>query len=120
MRLGALAMVLRRRRARPVDVSDGRGRLPGDGHRRTSFVMCGRATLTASPEDIRDIFEVDAVPAMPPRFNIAPSQPLLVLKVPHKLEVLTWASKFVNAKVETATTRPENRCLVVIDGFYEW
>ncbi len=82
--------------------------------------MCGRATLTVSPDEIRDIFDVDAVPSMPPRFNIAPSQPLLVIKEPRKLDVLTWGPKFVNAKVETATVRPENRCLVVIDGFYEW
>lgn len=82
--------------------------------------MCGRATLTVSPDDIREIFEVDAVPAMPPRFNIAPSQPLLVQRVPGELAVLTWGPKFINAKVETATTKPENRCLVVIDGFYEW
>lgn len=82
--------------------------------------MCGRATLTASPDDLREIFEVDSVPALPPRFNIAPSQPLLVVREPHKLELLTWGSKFVNAKVERATVRPANRCLVVIDGFYEW
>lgn len=46
---------------------------------------------------------------IPPRFNMAPSQALLVSKKPHELEVLTWGSKFVNAKVETATQRLENR-----------
>ena len=57
---------------------------------------------------------------MVPRYNIAPSQPLPIIRTPGRLELLPWGRKFINVRVERATTRSENRCLVVVDGFYEW
>jgi putative SOS response-associated peptidase YedK len=71
-------------------------------------------------DELRETFGLDEVPEMPPRFNIAPSQPLPVIRTPGKLELLTWGPRFINAKIEAATTKPANRCLVVFDGFYEW
>lgn len=85
--------------------------------------MCGRATLTASPDELREVFDLDHVPDMPPRFNIAPSQPLPVIREPRRLELFTWGAPGrhrVNARVESAPVAPAARCLVVVDGFYEW
>lgn len=85
--------------------------------------MCGRATLTVSPDELRETFELEAAPPMPPRFNIAPSQPLPVIRRHGHLELLPWGTKerrVINVRVERATTKPAARCLVVLDGFYEW
>ncbi len=107
--------------------------------------MCGRYTLTR-----RDKFELAAELGVPPeqldnyqpRFNIAPMQRAFVLrKKAGQRQVLeaTWglvnwwakdntlASKYINARAETADQRAafreafeRRRCLVPADGFYEW
>jgi putative SOS response-associated peptidase YedK len=41
--------------------------------------MCGRFTLARSPEDVARAFGLDKVPNFPPRYNIAPSQPVGVV-----------------------------------------
>lgn len=82
--------------------------------------MCGRATLVVSTEQLRETFDLVEVPELQPRFNIAPSQPLPAIRVPRHLELMTWGPKLINAKLEGATTKPGNRCLIVLDGFYEW
>ncbi len=86
--------------------------------------MCGRATLTVSPDEIREIFALDELPKdLPPRFNIAPTQPLPIIRTPGRLELLPWGTKerrVINVRLERASTKPGSRCLVVLDGFYEW
>ena len=101
--------------------------------------MCGRATLTTSPEDLREAFAIDVMPAMPPRFNVAPTQPIAVVRSPGVLELLRWGlvpsfadepgrgPPHVNARAETVRTNPifrhafaKQRCVVLVDGFYEW
>ncbi len=103
--------------------------------------MCGRFTLTASGEELAEAFDLDEVPALAPRYNIAPSQPLAVVRVDpagaRRLSTLTWGllppdslegdRPFINARAETAGERPsfrdafaQRRCLVAADGFYEW
>ncbi len=86
--------------------------------------MCGRATLTVSQDELRETFGLVDIPAdMPARFNIAPSQPLPVIREWGRLELLPWGVKerrVINVRLERATTKPEGRCLVVVDGFYEW
>src|SRR5215472_9933854 len=101
--------------------------------------MCGRATLTASGDDLREAFDLAETPSFPARFNIAPTQPIAVIRSPRRLEWLRWGlvppwardvregNRFINARVETAPTLPvyrdafaSQRCLVVVDGFYEW
>ncbi len=101
--------------------------------------MCGRAALTASPEDLRDVFGLDDVPDLRPRYNIAPSRPVAVVRTHGTLELLRWGlipfwakdpkigHKLALARVETAATTPafrgamrHRRCLVVVSGFYEW
>ncbi len=106
--------------------------------------MCGRFTLAQSPEDVARAFGLDAVPNFPPRYNIAPSQPVGVVvrgKNASKPEfrlmgwglIPSWAkdpsigAKLINARSETVTVKPSfraafkyRRCLIPADGFYEW
>src|SRR5262245_49932561 len=80
---------------------------------------------------------------LPPRYNVAPSQPVLAVRVPPGQDepapaLLCWgllphweddpkkAKRPINACAETAARLPTFRapfrwrCLVVADGFYEW
>jgi putative SOS response-associated peptidase YedK len=99
--------------------------------------MCGRATLSLPPEELKEAFGLDDVPDMPPRFNIAPTQPMPIIRVPRRLELLRWGlpvsktakggSRGINVRMETAPRAPmyrdafrHRRCIAVIDGFYEW
>jgi putative SOS response-associated peptidase YedK len=105
--------------------------------------MCGRTALTASPEDLREIFGLDETPQVTPHYNVPPSQPLAVVRVMRaggrRMELLRWGlvpswaddvrvgNRLPLARVETVATAPafreafrRRRCLVVVDGFYEW
>jgi putative SOS response-associated peptidase YedK len=79
-----------------------------------------------------------------PRFNVAPTQPVPVIRqhpkepvrqlslmkwglIPHWAKDASIASSTINAKSETAATKPAfrdplkfRRCLIPADGFYEW
>jgi putative SOS response-associated peptidase YedK len=90
--------------------------------------MCGR-TILANPHDIAEWFDVDAPADLPPRYNIAPSQLIAIVRTPRKLEMLRWgiprAEKRppqINMRVEQIlkSANTQRRCLVVVDGFYEW
>jgi putative SOS response-associated peptidase YedK len=104
--------------------------------------MCGRFTLTTSGEELAEAFGLDQAPALAPRFNIAPTQPVLVLRreaphAPARAATLRWGlvpplarepgRPLINARAETAAALPSfrdafrrRRCLVPADGFYEW
>jgi putative SOS response-associated peptidase YedK len=41
--------------------------------------MCGRFTLTTDAETIAQYFALSDVPSVSPRYNIAPTQPVLVI-----------------------------------------
>ncbi|HEX3771409.1 MAG TPA: SOS response-associated peptidase [Polyangiaceae bacterium] len=114
--------------------------------------MCGRAALTASPDDLRDIFGLDEAPDpshLAPHYNIPPSQPLGVVRVVRgdgdagtrgrTLQTMRWGlvppwakdpkigHKLVLARAETVAHAGafreaflQRRCLVAVDGFYEW
>ena len=103
--------------------------------------MCGRYTLTASGETIADEFGLEAAPEIAPRYNIAPTQPVLVVRARgagSRAEWMKWGIAFppgkgrkppllINARAETLGERPawkdavwRRRCLVPADGFYEW
>lgn len=46
--------------------------------------MCGRYAITLPPEAIRAYFDYIEEPVFPPRYNIAPTQPIpIVLADPH-------------------------------------
>ena len=104
--------------------------------------MCGRFTLTADPEELRQALPWLNLPeGGQPRYNIAPSQPVAV--VPNdgqnRLDYYVWGlvpswsktpdagSRMINARAETLAEKPafraafrRRRCLVLADGFYEW
>jgi putative SOS response-associated peptidase YedK len=105
--------------------------------------MCGRFTLTVSPEKLQEKFGLKEPPPteLAPRFNIAPSQAVAI--VPNQeeraLEIVQWGlipswakdpkigNRMINARAETLAEKPafraalkRRRCLVVADGFYEW
>jgi putative SOS response-associated peptidase YedK len=104
--------------------------------------MCGRFTLTANPADVQDTFSNFNFPTQfSPRFNIAPSQPVLAIPNDDKLTadffvwglIPMWAkdpsigNRLINARGETLAEKPSfrgsyrhKRCLILADGFYEW
>ncbi len=110
--------------------------------------MCGRFTLTQSPELVAELFELDDEPRFVAGFNIAPTQPVPVVRMAEarsdkpaqrSFDFLYWGlipswakdpsmgARMINARSETVTEKPSfrtafkrRRCLVVSDGFYEW
>ena len=104
--------------------------------------MCGRFTLTVDPGQLQEAFPwVDIPEEIPRRYNIAPSQPVAV--VPNdgqnRVDFFNWGlipfwakdpkigNRMINARSETLTEKPSfrgpfkyKRCLVLVDGFYEW
>ena len=102
--------------------------------------MCGRFKLTATPQALADLFDLAELPAVEPRYNVAPSQPVLAVRQDpaggRTAALLRWGlvphwsrdtKAFPNARSETAATKPafqdafrHRRCLIAADGFYEW
>ena len=106
--------------------------------------MCGRFTLASPAETVAELFELDGVPTLTPRYNIAPAQPVPVVLMTAEQPVRrfvelrwglipSWArdasvgSRMINARAESVASKPSfrsafrrRRCLVVADGFYEW
>lgn len=105
--------------------------------------MCGRFTLSASPQELRDEFGLGEVPDFPPRYNIAPQQPVAVIRrgagnapqfrlmqwglIPHWSKDPSIGPKLINARCETLHEKPSfrsafryRRCLIPANGFYEW
>src|SRR5881409_1733361 len=101
--------------------------------------MCGRANLTASPEEIEEEFGLADAPAVSPRYNIAPSEPMLVVRASEaggrEAALVRWglvrpgtedAKAPINLPIEHAArgalrrTLRERRCIIPLTGFYEW
>ncbi|MBI3943310.1 MAG: SOS response-associated peptidase [Chloroflexi bacterium] len=106
--------------------------------------MCGRFSLAVPKETLVEQFEVATTPDLGPRYNIAPTQPVAVVRLAKEsgarfLSEVRWGlipawakdpaigQKMINARAETAAEKPAfrgafkyRRCLVVADGFYEW
>ena len=104
--------------------------------------MCGRYTLTSAPEAIRALFRYDEQPNFPPRFNVAPTQPIAIVRLhegKRQFALVRWGllpswvkdpkafSLLINARGESVTDKPafrnamkRRRCLIPADGFYEW
>lgn len=106
--------------------------------------MCGRYTLTCTPEILAEAFQLEANPDLQPRYNVAPSQWVACVRAGlplRKREAVTlrwgllpsWAGghamemNLINARAETVAEKPsfrkpfrERRCLVLADGYYEW
>lgn len=106
--------------------------------------MCGRYASARSVDVLAGHFDAELVDELdlPPRYNVAPTDPVLVVVrrgAGRALGVMRWglvppwapapsgAAKMINARVETVGERPayrtalaQRRCLVPADGYYEW
>ena len=104
--------------------------------------MCGRYTLTSAPEAIRALFRYLEQPNFPPRFNIAPTQPIAIVRLmdgKRQFALVRWGllpswvkdpkafTLLINARGESVCDKPafraamkRRRCLIPADGFYEW
>src|SRR5271163_5068662 len=111
-----------------------------------SSAMCGRYAITLPPEAVRSYFAYRETPNFPPRYNIAPTQPIpVVVAEPRSagavrhFQLMRWGflpglvkdpkgfPLIINARAETMADKPSygaalkrRRCLVIADGFYEW
>jgi putative SOS response-associated peptidase YedK len=107
--------------------------------------MCGRYRLSRRKEILAEQFDTDFDDLdWEPRYNIAPTQPVLVIKragasmvrnaslirwglIPAWAADSTGAARTINARAETAASKPsfrdplrKQRCLIPADAFYEW
>jgi putative SOS response-associated peptidase YedK len=107
--------------------------------------VCGRYTNTQGPEEIGARFGVK-IPSKSGthRYNVAPTQEVLAIVSPRdepEARLLRWglvppwatdpkgAYRMINARVESAATKPAYRALIpkasrralqIADGYYEW
>lgn len=112
--------------------------------------MCGRFALIPTPQEVEDVFGLMELEDFPPRYNIAPTQPILMVlragpaepgsNLPERRAMLVrwglipgWAKNpkdlplFFNARSESAAEKASfraamrhRRSLVPASGFYEW
>lgn len=106
--------------------------------------MCGRFTLRTPANQLQLFFQLDSLPELHPRYNIAPTQPVAVVRIaepggPREAAMLRWGlvpswakdpsigSRLINARGESVAEKPSfraafkrRRCLVLADGYYEW
>jgi putative SOS response-associated peptidase YedK len=105
--------------------------------------MCGRFALIVDASVLADVFDVDPPQDLEPRFNIAPTQNVPIVRCGDRGErecsmlrwglVPSWAkdekigARMINARSETAAEKPSfrsaiktRRCVVPTSGFYEW
>jgi putative SOS response-associated peptidase YedK len=106
--------------------------------------VCNRYRLTHSKQYLADRFDAENEIEAPPRYNIGPTQPVLVVrkeqgKKTRQFRTMRWGlipswakdtsigTRTLNARSETVTKTPAfresiltKRCLIPADGFYEW
>ncbi|MGE0566098.1 MAG: SOS response-associated peptidase [Pseudolabrys sp.] len=104
--------------------------------------MCGRYSVTTAPDAMRRLFRYGELPNFPPRYNVAPTQPIAVVRLvdgERHFVLMRWGlwpswvkdpktfALLINARGETAAEKPafraamkRRRCLIPADGFYEW
>jgi putative SOS response-associated peptidase YedK len=104
--------------------------------------MCGRYLITSAPESFRRLFGYREQPNFPPRYNVAPTQPVPIVRLAEderQFALVRWGlipawvkdprrfSLLINARCEAVTDKPafrnamrRRRCLFPADGFYEW
>ena len=104
--------------------------------------MCGRYVIKTPPALMRQAFGYGEQPNFPPRYNVAPTQPIPVVRLVdgrRSFALLRWGlipswvkdprgfSLLINARAESVLEKPafrnamrRRRCLIPADGFYEW
>jgi putative SOS response-associated peptidase YedK len=105
--------------------------------------MCGRFALIVDASLLADVFDVDPPRELKPRFNIAPTQTIPIVRAgkatPRECAMVRWGlvpswakdekmgARMINARGETVAEKPSfrsavksRRCLIPADGFYEW
>lgn len=105
--------------------------------------MCGRFIQCTSGDRLAERFHLPTIPALTPCYNVAPSQPILAIRMmePYQREAVAlrwglvpaWSPEprtpysTINARAETVADKPtyrqafrQRRCLIPADGFYEW
>ena len=105
--------------------------------------MCGRYSLTTPLEGVQQLFGIDAMPNLAARYNIAPTQPVIVIRrgeaggrelthmrwglVPSWAKAVNAGPLLINARADTIADKPSfrnafrrRRFLIPADGFYEW
>src|ERR1051326_5590811 len=104
--------------------------------------MCGRYVITSPPAAIRALFGYPEQPNFPPRYNVAPTQPIPIVRLDEgrrQFALMRWGlipawvkdpktfSLLINARAESVLDKPafrnamrRRRCLIPADGFYEW
>ena len=104
--------------------------------------MCGRFVLTATPEELEALYGYLDGADFPPRYNIAPTQPIAVVRMmggARRFALVRWGlvpswvkdpksfTLLINARAEGILDKPSfraamrhRRCLVPASGFYEW
>ena len=104
--------------------------------------MCGRYVITSAPAAIRALFHYLEQPDFPPRYNIAPTQPVPIVRLSEGVRsfaLVRWGlipawvkdprdfTLLINARGESVGDKPafrnamrRRRCLFPADGFYEW
>jgi putative SOS response-associated peptidase YedK len=109
-----------------------------------NLFMCGRYRLSRRKQVIEEYFDASGGEAWSPRYNIAPTQPVPIIRQNPKepireISLVRWGlipsfskdptgpAMMINARSETASTKPAfrdllkfRRCLIPADGFYEW
>jgi len=104
--------------------------------------MCGRYVIISTPEAIRKLFGYAEQPKFPPRYNVAPTQPIPIVRLAdgkRSFALMRWGflpawvkdpktfPLLINARGESVLEKPafrnamrRRRCLIPTDGFYEW
>lgn len=104
--------------------------------------MCARYVITSPADAIRALFGYGEQPDFPRRYNVAPTQPIPVVRLvggKRSFALMRWGlvpawvkdprrfSLLINARGEAVLDKPSfrnalrrRRCLVPADGFYEW
>src|ERR1700733_8105299 len=104
--------------------------------------MCGRYVIISTPEAIRALFGYGEQPNFPPRYNVAPTQPIPVVRLAdgkRSFALMRWGllpswvkdpktfPLLINARGESVLDKSafrnalrRRRCLIPADGFYEW
>jgi putative SOS response-associated peptidase YedK len=105
--------------------------------------MCGRFSLIVDASVLAGVFEIDPPQNLRPRFNIAPTQTIPIVRAgreqPREWAEVRWGlvpswakdpkigARMINARGETVAEKPSfrsavktRRCLIPADGFYEW